>query len=198
MWGHREPRQLLCDEWAEQGQGPNRLPGPSARAPFASKLRAYYGDLYLDAMARCYDLEADADQPALVKELRRAYAYFVEEHKVDEIPQLDDICRYIMMDLLPRQEVANSLDAQLQRYIVDLSTLKESDFCNSRSIRERIYVTTVHKAKGLEYDNVIIFDAVDGRYPNAYNRDKKQDMEDARKFYVALSRARVGSSWPTA
>lgn len=158
--------------------------------PFASKLRAYYGDLYLDAMARCYDLEADADQSALVKELRRAYAYFVEEHKVDEIPQLDDICRYIMMDLLPRQEVANSLDAQLQRYIVDLSTLKESDFCNSRSIRERIYVTTVHKAKGLEYDNVIIFDAVDGRYPNAYNRDKKQDMEDARKFYVALSRAR--------
>lgn len=158
--------------------------------PFASKLRAYYGDLYLDAMARCYDLEADADQPALVKELRRAYAYFVEEHKVDEIPQLDDICRYIMMDLLPRQEVANSLDAQLQRYIVDLSTLKESDFCNSRSIRERIYVTTVHKAKGLEYDNVIIFDAVDGRYLNAYNRDKKQDMEDARKFYVALSRAR--------
>ena len=158
--------------------------------PFASKLRAYYGDLYLDAMARCYDLEADADQPALVKELWRAYAYFVEEHKVDEIPQLDDICRYIMMDLLPRQEVANSLDAQLQRYIVDLSTLKESDFCNSRSIRERIYVTTVHKAKGLEYDNVIIFDAVDGRYPNAYNRDKKQDMEDARKFYVALSRAR--------
>ncbi len=158
--------------------------------PFASKLRAYYGDLYLDAMARCYDLEADADQPALVKELRRAYAYFVEEHKVDEIPQLDDICRYIMMDLLPRQEVVNSLDAQLQRYIVDLSTLKESDFCNSRSIRERIYVTTVHKAKGLEYDNVIIFDAVDGRYPNAYNRDKKQDMEDARKFYVALSRAR--------
>lgn len=158
--------------------------------PFASKLRAYYGDLYLDAMARCYDLEADADQPALVKELRRAYAYFVEEHKVDEIPQLDDICRYIMMDMLPRQEVVNSLDAQLQRYIVDLSTLKESDFCNSRSIRERIYVTTVHKAKGLEYDNVIIFDAVDGRYPNAYNRDKKQDMEDARKFYVALSRAR--------
>ena len=40
--------------------------------PFASKLRAYYGDLFFDAMARCYDLEADADQPALVKELRRA------------------------------------------------------------------------------------------------------------------------------
>ena len=27
------------------------------------------------------------------------------------------------------------------------------------------YVTTVHKAKGLEFDNVIVFDAADGRYP---------------------------------
>lgn len=158
--------------------------------PFANKLRAYYGDLYLEAMARRYELEADGEPPALVKELRRAYAYFIEECKIEELPQLDDICRYIVMDLLPRQEVPNSLDAQLQRYVVDLNTLKESDFCNSRSIREQVYVTTVHKAKGLEYDNVVIFDAVDGRYPSAYNRDKKQDMEDARKFYVALSRAR--------
>ena len=73
---------------------------------------------------------------------------------------------------------------------MDLNTLKESDFCNSRSIRENVYVTTVHKAKGLEYDNVVVFDAVDGRYPNAYNNDRKKDREDARKFYVALSRAK--------
>ncbi len=59
-----------------------------------------------------------------------------------------------------------------------------------KSILERIYVTTVHKAKGLEFDNVIIFDAADGRYPNAYNKTKQQDEEDARKFYVAMSRAK--------
>ena len=30
----------------------------------------------------------------------------------------------------------------------------------------------------------------DGRYPNAYNKTKQQDEEDARKFYVAMSRAK--------
>ena len=48
----------------------------------------------------------------------------------------------------------------------------------------------MHKAKGLEFDNVIVFDAADGRYPNAFNKSKKQDEEDARKFYVAMSRAK--------
>ena len=75
-------------------------------------------------------------------------------------------------------------------HVMDINTLKEADFCNSKSILERIYVTTVHKAKGLEFDNVIIFDAADGRYPNAYNKTKQQDEEDARKFYVAMSRAK--------
>ena len=74
--------------------------------------------------------------------------------------------------------------------MMDVNTLKEADFCNSRSIRERVYVTTVHKAKGLEFDNVIIYDAADGRYPNVYNKTRQQDEEDARKFYVAMSRAK--------
>lgn len=158
--------------------------------PFVNNLRAYYRDLYLESLAHRFDVLPDEGQPALVAALQSAYKYFIEERKTDEIPQLDDICRYITMDILPRQEVANSLDSQLQRYMMDLNTLKESDFCNSRSIRENVYVTTVHKAKGLEYDNVVVFDAVDGRYPNAYNNDPKKDREDARKFYVALSRAK--------
>lgn len=158
--------------------------------PFVNKLRAYYGSLYLEGTEKRFVVQPDASTSALVEELTRAYHFLIKERKVDEIPQFNDVCRYITMDILPRQEVANSLEAQLQRYMMDLNTLKESDFCNSRSIREHVYVTTVHKAKGLEYDNVIIFDAVEGRYPNAYNRDKKADMEDARKFYVALSRAK--------
>ena len=158
--------------------------------PFINKLRANYRDLYLNGIRRLFDLQPDSRPIALIEELRRAYRFFIEEQRVDEIPQFEDICRYIEMDVLPRQEVANSLEAQLQRYMMDLNTLKESDFCNSRSIKENVYVTTVHKAKGLEYDNVIIFDAVDGRYPSVYNHDKKKDMEDARKFYVALSRAK--------
>ena len=157
--------------------------------PFVNLLRANYGELYLSGVERLYDLREDG-KTAVVEELLRAYGYFLKEQRIGEIPQLDDISRYIIMDMLPRADVPNSLEAQLGRYVMDMNTLKESDFCNSRSIREDVYVTTVHKAKGLEFDNVIVFDAVDGRYPNVYNHDKAKDMEDARKFYVALSRAK--------
>ena len=74
---------------------------------------------------------------------------------------------------------------------MEISTLKEADLCGSKSINEHIFVTTIHKAKGLEFDNVIVFDAVDGRMPNYYSRNNPHQLaEDARKFYVALSRAK--------
>ena len=54
-----------------------------------------------------------------------------------------------------------------------------------------IRLLTVHKSKGLEFDNVIVFDVVDGRIPNFYNLNDASAMEeDARKLYVALSRVR--------
>ena len=70
--------------------------------------------------------------------------------------------------------------------MADLSTLKEADLCGSSSITDRVFISTVHKAKGLEFDNVIVFDAVDGKYPSTYG----DENEEARKFYVAISRAR--------
>jgi DNA helicase-2/ATP-dependent DNA helicase PcrA len=74
---------------------------------------------------------------------------------------------------------------------VEINTLKEADLCNSSTITDRVFVTTVHKAKGLEFDNVVVFDAVDGRYPNFYSKNDPQALnEDARKFYVAMSRAK--------
>ncbi len=74
---------------------------------------------------------------------------------------------------------------------MEINTLKEADLCNSQSIDDRIFVTTIHKAKGLEFDNVIIFDAVEGRIPNYYSRnDERLLAEDARKFYVAMTRAK--------
>ena len=84
-----------------------------------------------------------------------------------------------------------SLYEQLCNHMMEISTIKEADLCDSRNMQERVFVTTIHKAKGLEFDNVIVFDAVDGRIPNFYSRgNQRQLSEDARKFYVAMSRAK--------
>ena len=157
--------------------------------PFANVLRSNYGERYREAVNRLYKLSTD-HEPALVSELSTAYNAFRSDGLINDIPRLDYILRYLWIDMLTDEAVANALAPQLSQYVMDINTLKEADFCNSKSILERIYVTTVHKAKGLEFDNVIIFDAADGRYPNAYNKTKQQDEEDARKFYVAMSRAK--------
>ncbi|WP_424051231.1 3'-5' exonuclease [Prevotella melaninogenica] len=157
--------------------------------PFANVLRSNYGECYREAVNRLYKLSTD-HEPALVSELSAAYNAFRSDGLINDIPRLDYILRYLRIDMLTDDTVANALAPQLSQYVMDINTLKEADFCNSKSILERIYVTTVHKAKGLEFDNVIIFDAADGRYPNAYNKTKLQDEEDARKFYVAMSRAK--------
>ena len=157
--------------------------------PFANVLRSNYGERYREAVNRLYQLSTN-HEPTLVDELSTAYNAFRSDSLINDIPRLDYILRYLRIDMLTDETVANALAPQLSQYIMDINTLKEADFCNSKSILERIYVTTVHKAKGLEFDNVIIFDAADGRYPNAYNKTKLQDEEDARKFYVAMSRAK--------
>ena len=180
----------LCAEKAREKQAQQEafIHHPKVK-PFANVLRSNYGERYREAVNRLYQLSTD-HEPALVSELSAAYNAFHSDGLINDIPRLDYILRYLRIDMLTDETVANALAPQLSQYIMDINTLKEADFCNSKSILERIYVTTVHKAKGLEFDNVIIFDAADGRYPNAYNKTKQQDEEDARKFYVAMSRAK--------
>ena len=180
----------LCAEKAREKQAQQEafIRHPKVK-PFANVLRSNYGERYREAVNRLYKLSTD-HEPALVSELSTAYNAFHSDGLINDIPRLDYILRYLRIDMLTDETVANALAPQLSQYIMDINTLKEADFCNSKSILERIYVTTVHKAKGLEFDNVIIFDAADGRYPNAYNKTKQQDEEDARKFYVAMSRAK--------
>ena len=180
----------LCAEKAREKQAQQAafIHHPKVK-PFANVLRSNYGERYREAVNRLYKLSTD-HEPALVSELSAAYNAFHSDGLINDIPRLDYILRYLRIDMLTDETVANALAPQLSQYIMDINTLKEADFCNSKSILERIYVTTVHKAKGLEFDNVIIFDAADGRYPNAYNKTKQQDEEDARKFYVAMSRAK--------
>ena len=180
----------LCAEKAreKQAQQADFIHHPKVK-PFANVLRSNYGECYREAVNRLYQLSTN-HEPALVSELSAAYNAFHSDGLINDIPRLDYILRYLRIDMLTDETVANALAPQLSQYVMDINTLKEADFCNSKSILERIYVTTVHKAKGLEFDNVIIFDAADGRYPNAYNKTKQQDEEDARKFYVAMSRAK--------
>lgn len=163
-------------------------------------LRRNYGEIYRSAIARLYvrktyPVENEAmgmkeENVALVAELQRFYDALLADNMIQPISGLRYVTAYLSKDMID-STAEPSLYEQLSNHSMEISTLKEADLCGSSSIDERIFVTTIHKAKGLEFDNVIIFDAVDGRMPNFYSRNNPRLLaEDARKFYVALSRAR--------
>ena len=152
-------------------------------------LRRNYKQMYVSALGRMYT-QLDDVKPALVMELMRFYDYLLSEGMVQEIDGLRFVMDYLSGEMIDTSREP-SLYEQLSNHTMEISTLKEADLCGSSNMKERIFVTTIHKAKGLEFDNVIIFDAVDGRMPNYYSRNNPRQLaEDARKFYVALSRAK--------
>ena len=174
-------------------------------------LRRNYGDVYREALGRMYEREKGKEisekgkvkseksdcsyggvvvKGALVEELMRFYNYLLDGGLIVEIDGLRFVLAYLSGDMIDADKEP-TLYEQLCNHTMEISTLKEADLCGSRSINEHIFVTTIHKAKGLEFDNVIVFDAVDGRIPNYYSRNNPRQLaEDARKFYVALSRAK--------
>jgi DNA helicase-2/ATP-dependent DNA helicase PcrA len=150
----------------------------------AEKLRSVYGRLYCDDRASLYR------EVSLAKMMEDTYHRLREMGVLAEEPKLLYVIRYVEQELMTA-ESGHLLAEQLHRHIQDLSTMKEADLCGSSVINERVFVSAVHKAKGLEFDSVIVFDAVEGKYPSIYaNTRNGGDQEEARKFYVAISRAR--------
>ncbi|MCR4852937.1 MAG: UvrD-helicase domain-containing protein [Prevotella sp.] len=153
------------------------------------KFRMAYQDVYRHTRQMLYRRFPADEPPALVTEMAYVYNQLLEAKLVKPIEKLSYLMAYLAEDVVDPSE--RSLYEQLQGHLTDINTYKESDLCGSRSMRERVFVSTVHKAKGLEFDNVVLFDCTDSNYPGYFARQSAQGLEEERRrFYVALSRAR--------
>ena len=174
----------------------NALLAREAVINVGAKLQKNYAPLYhhthdlLYKEQKSLPMQGDLEGLSIfTSELRYIHDSLVSDKLITPVEKLDYICSYIDNDLIDSEKYPE-LILQLQHYGAEINTLREADLCSASRIKERIYVSTVHKAKGLEFDNVIVFDAVDGRYPNFNATTINQKEEDARKLYVALSRAK--------
>lgn len=171
----------------------------------ARKLLANYGALYLSARQRLYLLPQEwhalpqapaaadacsAEAPLLVRELHHFYGQLLLQGAIEPVPGLHHLFRYLATQLI-RQSAEPLLAQQIAAHHLELTTLREADLCGSPSMQERVFVSTIHKAKGLEFDNVIVFDAVEGRIPSFFSAGNAHLLaEEARKLYVAITRAK--------
>ena len=83
-------------------------------------------------------------------------------------------------DKCPRDALISSVE------LTALSGGEIEEILSSTQKKPRIPIITVHQAKGLEYDTVIVAGLTDGKFP-LYNGDLD---EEGKLFYVAITRAK--------
>lgn len=72
-----------------------------------------------------------------------------------------------------------------------LNSLVLDEVSTNQTDTEHVTISTVHSAKGLEWEHVYILNCVNERFPSARTKQgSKEDEEELRCFYVAITRAK--------
>jgi DNA helicase-2/ATP-dependent DNA helicase PcrA len=84
----------------------------------------------------------------------------------------------------------------LEQFLTDMAleppnTAMGDTFTAETPAEDRLVLSTIHSAKGLEWQTVFIIWALDGRFPSPHALHKEEDLEEElRLMYVAATRAR--------
>ncbi len=103
----------------------------------------------------------------------------------NEMNEFDKLLKHI--DFYTNKNDTETLKQKIDKYVPEYRMFKESDLYLGN---EKVVVSTVYKAKGLEFDNVIVAEATDDVYPNFRSKTSEEILEDARAFYVAMTRSK--------
>ncbi len=79
---------------------------------------------------------------------------------------------------------------RLTHYLQEVSLLSDMDEDDSKG-EEKVTLMTIHSAKGLEFDVVIVTGMEENLFPSQMSIDSPRQIEEERRlFYVAMTRAR--------
>ncbi len=79
-------------------------------------------------------------------------------------------------------------DDSLEEFLEDTQLMTDLDIADTTS---KVLLMTVHAAKGLEFDHIIVVGAEDGLFPHHRCMDIPDELEEERRlFYVAMTRAK--------
>ncbi len=80
-------------------------------------------------------------------------------------------------------------EGNLEDFLSQLSLVSDVD--SVKDDKDSVLLMTMHAAKGLEFEHVIIIGAEDGIIPHNLSMDESRDIEEERRlFFVALTRAK--------
>ncbi len=112
-------------------------------------------------------------------------------------PHMERLYEHVHMRIgdLDQLELLSSQYQTRERFVTELTLdppHATSDLAGQPMMDEDyLVISTVHSAKGMEWDNVYILNVVDGSFPNEFATGKAELIEEERRLlYVAMTRAR--------
>ncbi len=101
--------------------------------------------------------------------------------------------RVRMEEMEPLARFAGQFES-IDEFLAQIALLTNADAdrrTHERERQDRIRLSTIHQAKGLEFDAVFVIMLCEGLFPSARSIEKPEDLEEERRlFYVAVTRAR--------
>lgn len=145
-----------------------------------ANLEKSYGSFYREHMAKS---NGHSDLRHLIRDFLSLRASVTgTELNEDELTGLQKFERFLEIKI-----GAGKLDTLLKKHLTSLMKFRESDLLIGD---ERFVISTIHKAKGLEFENVVIpFCTSDSFRHNVYT-PLNQIQEDAKLLYVGMTRAK--------
>jgi DNA helicase-2/ATP-dependent DNA helicase PcrA len=174
--------RAMMESMAERAWDPDAfshfMPPPRARDAhknLATLLRRLRGARREDA-----GVGEDIDDIRLLYDSILAERYDRSEPRLADLDQL----RVIAAGYPSRSAFLAALALEPPQSTQDLGTGSESD-------DDALVISTVHSAKGKEWDAVVVIWAVDGWFPSSRSLEDESQLEEERRLmYVAMTRAR--------
>ena len=141
-------------------------------------------DTWADLFSRLASLnDQDAPSDMISAVLERMYSEYLKYNFPNHEARLEDIGQLINF---------SSQYHSLETFLGELSLmggLSGEEIEGADKEDERVVLSTVHQAKGLEWKAVFIISCSEGRFPNPKALEEGSIEEERRLFYVAATRA---------
>jgi DNA helicase II / ATP-dependent DNA helicase PcrA len=145
---------------------------------------------FIDRFSILYSaLKSDFNNEIKMSDITNSITSYINDHvnrsRYNEAAfiELDKLKTYMDKTLI----LEKSIDS-IQNNVPNLTKSKESDMIVAGETD--VVISTIHKAKGLEWNNVIVPNCVASVFPHFYSKKESQQLEDARLLYVAMTRAK--------
>lgn len=137
--------------------------------------------------------ESSPDSMPVVKKLEHLKGYYLPILKT-----LEDDYENRVMDIDVLMTLAVKYDDRVERFLTDLALDPPSQKFQDRNTplvdeteEKPLVLSTVHSAKGLEWNTVFVPHLLDGLFPSTKSLNSWEDLEEERRlFYVACTRAK--------